>query len=226
MADFDKTIYTQKASEKLINHLQNNDFLLEVKKAIDDKPTEYKEIIQSHIENIPPVGKVMTLAVLREWKAAKTIDELYENEKWKIVTDDSANATSSVRKSTTTSPIFIPESPKSSSDGKKQKAAKVLQRNIRKFAHKNETSKLQRKQKQKRLEEADERRERATRKVKSKTSRTSSALEVLRSQREQHTTPTVSSRYSKGVLVSSTHKVGKNKLGGGKKRHTMKKHRK
>ena len=205
MADFDKTIYTQKASEKLINHLQNNDFLLEVKKAIDDKPTEYKEIIQSHIENIPPVGKVMTLAVLREWKAAKTIDELYENEKWKIVTDDSANATSSVRKSTT---------------------AKVLQRNIRKFAHKNETSKLQRKQKQKRLEEADERRERATRKVKSKTSRTSSALEVLRSQREQHTTPTVSSRYSKGVLVSSTHKVGKNKLGGGKKRHTMKKHRK
>lgn len=204
MADFDKTIYTQKASEKLLNHLQNNDFLLEVKKAIDDKPTEYKEIIQSHIENIPPVGKVMTLAVLREWKAAKTIEELRENENWKIVT----------------------ESPKSSSDGKKQKAAKVLQRNIRKFAHKNETSKLQRKQKQKRLEEADERRERATRKVKSKTSRTSSALEVLRSQREQHTTPTVSSRYSKGVLVSSTHKVGKNKLGGGKKRHTMKKHRK
>ena len=129
MADFDKTIYTQKASEKLLNHLQNNDFLLEVKKAIDDKPTEYKEIIQSHIENIPPVGKVMTLAVLREWKAAKTIEELRENENWKIVT----------------------ESPKSSSDGKKQKAAKVLQRNIRKFAHKNETSKLQRKQKQKRL---------------------------------------------------------------------------
>lgn len=198
--DMDFIAQKQKVKDKLIRHIQKSKFLQEIKSEIQENPDEYKNIIDTAKLTASASGHVMDGAALIEWEKL-TKEELIE------LFQDA-------------------DSPNSSSDGKKQKAAKVLQRNIRKFAHKNETSKLQRKQKEKRREEADERRERATRKANSRTSRTSTALEVLRSQREKHTTPTVATRYSKGVLVSSSHKMGKNNLGGGNKRHTMKKHRK
>jgi len=198
--DFIKHEQEKKTRNKLIQHIQKSNFLQEIKTKISENPDNYKNIIDTAKISASTLGHVMDGAALIEWEKL-TKEELIDL-------------------------FHDADSPKSSSDDKKQKAAKVLQRNIGKFANKQKTSKLQSKQKQNRLEEAVQRRKSATRKVKSRTSRVSQALEVLRSQREQSMTPTVLSRYSKGVLVSSTHKVGKNKLGGNKKRHTMKKQRK
>jgi hypothetical protein len=203
--DMDFIAQKQKVKDKLIRHIQKSEFLQEIKSKIQENPDNYKNIIDTAKLSASTSGRVMDGAALIEWEklSKEQLIELFHN-------------------------ADLPVSLSSqSSNGKKQRAAKVLQRNIRKFAHKNETSKLQRKQKEKRREEADKRRERATRKINSRESRTSTALEVLRRQREQHRTPIVSSRYSNGVLVSSPYKMDKHGLGGGnKKRRTMKKQRK
>jgi hypothetical protein len=92
---------------------------------------------------------------------------------------------------------------------------------------KNETWKLLQNPTQKteqaheRVEQAHKRRSAATRKVTSK----KSAVEILRDQRKSHEPPKNATRYSQGVMVSVTHKVGKNGYGGGNRR-TAKNHRK
>jgi len=195
----------QKAREKLIQHIKESVFLQKIKTEILKNPGQRENIIKNAKLSASAHGHVKDIAALMEWEK---LSKIFTEEELIDLFHDA-------------------DLPRSSSSGKKHDAAEVLQRNIRKFANKKKTSKLQSKQKQNRLNEADERRKSATRKVKSRTSRVSHALEVLRSQREQSTAPSVSTRYSEGVIgVSSTHKVGKNKLGGNKKRHTMKKQRK
>ena len=83
------------------------------------------------------------------------------------------------------------------------------------------TKKSKTEQAHERVEQAHKRRSAATRKVTSK----KSAVEILRDQRKSHEPPKNTVRYSHGVMVSSTHKVGKNGYGGGNRR-TAKNHRK
>lgn len=85
MAAFDKTEHSQKASKRLLKHLQESPFLFDIKTKIDQDPENYKTIIQDNITEIPKDGKVLTLAVLTEWNKAETMDDLRKNESWKLV---------------------------------------------------------------------------------------------------------------------------------------------
>jgi hypothetical protein len=187
MAAFDKTARSENASQRLRKHLQENSFLLKIKTKIDQNPANYRTIIQDNMDmdKIPIDGAVLTLAVLTEWKKAETMDDLHNNETWKLVQKP-------------TEKTSTPES-----------------------SEKHITKKSKTEQAHERVEQAHKRRSSATRKVTSK----KSAVEILRDQRKSHEPPKNTVRYSHGVMVSSTHKVGKTGYGGGNRR-TAKNHRK
>jgi len=202
---FDKTARSEKASKRLREHLQGSDFLREIKTEIEENPHEdYKNIIQENMDKIPNEGKVLTRAVLIEWEKAKTMDDLRKNENWILVQKSSAEKTSSK------SPEKLgPTTPASS------------ERHI---------AKKRRTEKKAREEQAEERRSAATRKVYAKHTKPQqlTAVQILRQSREGYVPLKNTARYSQDVMVSKTHKLGKNSLGGGhnQRRRTAKNHRK
>ena len=155
------------------------------------------------MDKIPIKGKVLTHAVLLEWKDAKTMYKLHNKETWKLVQKPSAEKTPSK------SPEKLgPTTPASSEN--------ILQ--------KNKTEKTAREK------QAKERRSAATRKVRAnpKNHQQLMPVQILRQSREGYVPLQNTARYSQDVRVSATHKVGKNGHGGGhnQRRRTAKNRRK
>jgi len=204
MAAFDKTARSERASKRLRKHLQESSFLREIKTEIEENPHEdYRNIIQEYMDKIPIKGKVLTHAVLLEWKKAKDIYDLQDKETWKLVRKPSAEKTPSK------SPEKLgPTTPASS------------ERHIAK----------KRTEKKAREEEAEKRRVNATQKVyaKRKNPQQLTAVQILRQSRKESVPLQNTARYSQDVRVSATHKVGKNGHGGGhnQRRRTAKNQRK